>query len=116
METVVDYRAAEAAEPPERRRGWSAATFTLVSSVGIVCLSHHFRMAMVQSSAEWCGNPRMNAESNLWATGLLLVAPAVGAWVSWAAKAGFALARTSVAVGMVGWVFYVVSTAVGLAI
>ncbi len=71
---------------------------------------------MVQSSAEWCGNPRMHAQSNLYASGILLVIPAVGAWMSWAAKAGFALARTSLAVSVVGWLFYVLSTAVGLAL
>jgi hypothetical protein len=88
VETVLDYRSASLPREPDLRLGRAAAALAVVSALGILYCSHHFRMAMETWRGNWCDTSTAVAGSKLHCVPFLFVAPAIACIVAMRARAG----------------------------
>jgi hypothetical protein len=113
MAITIDYASATLQRSKSVSTGHTAAVLAVCSAVLVIFLSFNFRMNMAKCVG-WCGNPRMQAETSLYATGLLLFVPAIATVQSLLSGKCRRVCRTSLAVAACGWLFYVISTRIGL--
>ena len=109
MATTLDYATARRSRPLNPRLGHVAAIWAVLSTVGMLLLSHQVRIDMVTWRGNWCGTGEVMAQDLLYSLGLLLIVPAGALGASMYAKAGVIVCRTSLACAVGGWLVYVFS-------